>query len=221
MVSQKNRALAGVVGPVMFGGVISVLTVAQYDFLLRLGWHPFRPSGVPWPSGLALGPFGWLHVANSVVFGALLVAFALGFHRGMAGGSRVGPTLLAVTGAAFVLSGFKTDPDISGGPQSWHGLIHGIAYLLIVFSVLPCFFFLWWRMRGDPRWRGHGLYTLLTGVIMVILFLTPWSLSFYFFLALMLAWVEVTALRLRSVSEGVAEKGGAGGRAPWRTWTTP
>lgn len=218
--SQKSMALAGVVAPIMFGGVISFLTVAQYDFMLGLGWHPFGPSGVPWPSGLALGPFGWLHVVNSVVFGALLVVFALGLHRGVAGGSKVGPALLAVTGAAFVLSGFKTDPDISAGPQSWHGLIHGIAYLLIVFSVLPCFFFLWWRMRADPRWRLHGLFTLFTGATMVILFLSPWSLSFYFFLALMLAWVEAMALRLRSVDEGVAEKGGAERGAPWRTRAT-
>lgn len=87
-----------------------------------------------------LGPFGWLHVANSVLFGALLVVFALGLHWGLAGGSKVGPALPAVTGAAMALSGFKTDPHISGGPESWHGMIHGIAYLLFVFSLLPAFF---------------------------------------------------------------------------------
>lgn len=219
--AQRNGALAGLVAPVMFGAVILVLTVAQYDFMVGLGWHPLRDSGVPWPSGLALGPHGWLHVANSAVVGALLVVFAFGLHRGMAGGSKVGPALLAVTGAAFVLSGFKTDPDISGGPQSWHGMIHGIAYLLIVFSILPTFFFLWRRMRRDPLWRGHGLYTLITGVAMVVLFLTPWSPSFYFFLALMLVWVEVTALRLRSVTAGITAARGTEGGAPWRTRATP
>jgi len=218
--SQKSRALAGVVAPITFGFVVVLLTIVQYDFMLRLGWRPFQSSGVPWPSGLALGPFGWLHVANSVVFGALLVVFALGLHRGVAGGSKVGPALLTLTGAAFVLSGFKTDADISGGPQTWHGLIHGVAYLLIVFSVLPCFFFLWWRMRADPRWRLHGLWTLLTGTIMAILFLSPWSASFYFLLALMLAWVEVMALRLLSINDGIAEKGGFRGGTPLRTRAT-
>jgi hypothetical protein len=89
--SQKSRALAGIVAPVMFGAVIVVLTVAQYDHMLRLGWHPFRSSGMPWPSGLALGPFGWLHVANSIVFGTLLVVFAHGLHRGVAGARRLAP----------------------------------------------------------------------------------------------------------------------------------
>ena len=125
-----------------------------------------------------------------------------------------------MTGAAFVLSGFKTDPDISGGPQSWHGMIHGIAYLLIVFSLLPSLFFLWWRMREDPPWRGHGLYTLITGITMVILFLTPWSVSFYFFLALMLAWVGVMALRLLSLTAGVAAERGTERGASWRTRAT-
>jgi hypothetical protein len=220
--SQENRALVGVVAPAMFGAVIVALTVAQYDFLLGLGWRPVGDtSGVPWPSGLALGPLGAVQVANFVLFGLALILFAVGLHRGLAGGSKVGPALLAVAGVAMVLAGFKTDPDISAGPQSWHGLIHGIAYLLIVFSLLPCFFFLWWRMRKDFRWRGHGLYTLVTGVVMVILFLTPWSLSFYFFLTLMLAWVEVMALRLRSLTANVTAESAAEGEAPWRTRTVP
>lgn len=220
--SQENRALTGVVAPAMFGAVIVFLTVAQYDFMTGLGWRPVGDSsGVPWPSGLALGPLGALQVANFVLFGLALILFAVGLHRGLAGDSKVGPALLAVVGVAMVLAGLKTDPDISGGPQSWHGLIHGIAYLLFVFSLLPSFFFLWWRMRKDPLWRGHGRYTLITGVVMVMLFLTPWSLSFYFFLALMLAWVGVTALRLRSLTANVTAKSGAEGGTPWRTSAMP
>jgi hypothetical protein len=192
----------------VFGTVIVVLTILQYDFMSGLGWRPIGDSsGVPWPSGLALGPLGSLQVANFVLFGLALIFFAVGLHRGVeAGGrgSRVGPALLVLAGAAMVLAGFKTDPDVSGGPQTWHGMIHGISYLLFAFSLLPSFFFLWWRLRRDPPWRGHGLYTLISGVSMVILFLTPGSLSFYFFLAVMLAWVAVMALRLRALTEGVA-----------------
>ena len=143
-----------------------------------------------------------MQVVNFVPFGVALIFFAVGLHRGLAGDSKVGPALLAVAGVAMVLAGFKTDPDISAGPQSWHGMIHGFAYLLFVFSLLPAFFFLWWRMRRDPQWLGHGVYTVVTGIYMVILFLTPWPSSFYFFLALMVAWVEVLALRLRSKAGG-------------------
>jgi predicted cobalt transporter CbtA len=64
--------------------------------------------------------------------------------------STVGPALLVLAGVAMMLAGFKTDPDLSGGPQIWHGLIHGLAYFLFVFSLLPAFFLLWWRFRRDP-----------------------------------------------------------------------
>src|SRR5918999_206890 len=112
--SQENGALAGIIGPAVFALVVVVLTLVQYDFMVGLGWHPVRGSDVPWPSGLALGPLGWLQVAN------------------------------------FVL----------------------------LFSLLPAFFFLWWRLRNDPLWRGYGQYTLITGVLCVFLFFRPEPVAF-------------------------------------------
>ena len=100
----------------------------------------------------------------------------------------------------MVLAGFKTDPDLSGGPQTWHGLIHGLAYFHFIFSLLPAFFFLWWRLRRDPLWRGYYLYTLITGVLYVLLFLRPEPVAFYLFLALILVWIEVMAIRLHSIA---------------------
>jgi hypothetical protein len=201
-------ALAGIIAPVVFGFGIVALTVAQYDYMTGLGWRPFDDSsGVPWPSGLALGPLGFLQVANFVLFGVLLIFFALGLHRGVAPGARgskAGPALLMVAGFAMVLAGFETDPDISGGPQTWHGLIHGLAYLLFVFSLLPVFFVLWRRLRRDPHWRGYDLVTLITGILYVVLFFVPGAVAFYLFLALVLVWIEVMALRLRALAVGAS-----------------
>jgi hypothetical protein len=201
--SQENKALAGIIGPAMFGLIVVVLTLVQYDFMVGLRWHPTRSSEVPWPSGLALGPLGWLQVANFVLFGFTLIAVAVGLHRGVARGGRgssVGPALVILAGFAMVLASFKTDPDLSGGPQTWHGLIHGLAYFLFIFSLLPAFFFLWWRLRRDPLWRGYYLYTLITGVLYVLLFLRPEPVAFYLFLALILVWIEVMAIRLRFIA---------------------
>ncbi|HEX2182785.1 MAG TPA: DUF998 domain-containing protein [Rubrobacteraceae bacterium] len=198
--SHEKGALAGMVGPAAFALVVVALTLVQYDFMVELGWHPVRSSDVPWPSGLALGPLGWLQVANFVLFGLTLIAFAVGLHRGVAHGgrgSRIGPALLILAGVAMVLAGFKTDPDLSGGPQTWHGVIHGLAYFLFMFSLLPALFFLWWRLRRDPRWRGYVLYTLITGVLYVFLFFRPEPVAFYLFLALILVWIEVMAIQLR------------------------
>ena len=78
-------------------------------------------------------------------------------------------------------------------------MIHGLDYLLLVFSLLPAFFFVWWRPTNDPLWRGYGLCTLITGVLCVFLFFRPEPVAFYLFLALILVWIEAVAIRLRSV----------------------
>jgi len=202
----RNAAFAGMIGPALFALIVVVLTVAQYGFMVDLGWDPIGASDVPWPSGLALGPLGWLQVLNFILFGLALMVFAVGLHRGVAArvrGSVIGPVLLMVAGVALVLSAFKTDPSLSGGPQTWHGLIHGLAFLLLVLSLLLSFLLSWWRLRRDPRWRGYDLYTIITAVLYVVLFFRSASQwAFYLFLAVVLAWVEVMAIRLRSVAEG-------------------
>jgi hypothetical protein len=169
----RKAAFAGMIGPALFALIVVVLTAAQYGFMIDLGWDPVGASDVPWPSGLALGPLGWLQVLNFILFGLALMVFAVGLHRGVAArvrGSVIGPVLLVVAGVALVLAAFKTDPSLSGGPQTWHGLIHGLAFLLLVLSLLLSFLFLWWRLRRDPLWRGYDLYTIITAVLYVVLF---------------------------------------------------
>jgi hypothetical protein len=204
VVSPRNAALAGIIGPAVFAFIVVVLTIAQYGFMVRLGWDPIGASDVPWPSGLALGPLGWLQVLNFVFFGLTLIVFALGLHRGVAPRGRsswIGTALLVLTGVALVLAGFKTDPYLSEGPQTWHGWIHLLAFILLVLSLLLSLFFWWWRLRRDPRWRGYDLYTLITAILYVaLLFVSPWQWGFYLFLAVILTWIEVMALRLRSTN---------------------
>jgi len=210
----RRLADVGMIGPIVFGITIIILTFLEYDFITRIGWDPLQESDVAWPSGLALGPYGWLQVANFVLFGVCLIALAFGLHRGVRAGGRgswVGPALLVVAGVALVLSGFKTDPNISEPPQTWHGEIHVLAFLLLIFSLLPSFFVLWRRLRRDPLWRGYGRYTLVSGVLYTILFLIsfmgpfiPELVAFYLFLGVILAWIEVMALHLRSIATGAS-----------------
>ncbi|HEX2740976.1 MAG TPA: DUF998 domain-containing protein [Rubrobacter sp.] len=205
--SLRNAALAGMIGPAVFAFVAAVLTVAQYGFMVRLGWDPIGASDVPWPSGLALGPFGWLQVLNFVFFGLTLIVFALGLHRGVASGSWISPALLVVAGIGLVLAGFKTDPYLSEGPQTWHGWIHLLAFILLVLSLLLSLFFWWWRLRRDPRWRGYDLYTLITAILyLALLFVSVWQWGFYLFLAVILTWIEVMAIRLRSVAANASAR---------------
>jgi hypothetical protein len=203
VVSPRNAALAGMIGPAVFALVAVLLTFAQYGFMRDLGWDPLGASDVPWPSGLALGPLGWLQAANFAFFGLTLIVFALGLDRAVASGGRVtwaGPALMVVSGVSLMLAAFATDPRPMVELQTWHGAIHLLAFVFLVLSFLPSLFFWWRRSRRDPRWRGYAKYTLITALLYIVLLpASIWQWGFYLFLATLLAWIEVMAIHLRSV----------------------
>jgi hypothetical protein len=202
-VAVKAAAVAGMVGPVLFATTLLALTVVQYDFMLAIGWQPLRDPAGAWPSGLALSPYGWVQTTNFVISGTLLMLFAAGLHLGVADGrgSRAGPTLLFVAGAAMALMGFGTDPFQSSGPQTLHNLIHDLAFALFLLTLLPALLFLWHLFREDALWRSHSRYTLATAILTTLLVLLP-GVAYYLFLAVVLVWFEATALRLLRLSGG-------------------
>src|SRR5215207_6991167 len=141
----KVGAFAGMVGPVLFGTILVMLTTVQYNFMVDIGWQPLEDPAGAWPSGLTLGPYGWAQVLNFIVSGLLLMLLAVGLHCTATSGhgSRLGPTVLFVAGAALALMGFNTDPVLREGPRTLHGLVHDLAFALFVLSLLSSLFFLW------------------------------------------------------------------------------
>ena len=194
----KLARIAGTIGPVLFGGILLALSVLEYDFMLGIGWRPAADPAGAWPSGLALGPYGAAQTANFVTSGFLLCLFALGLHLEITTGrtsAAPGSLLLFVAGMAMALLGFGTDPIERAGPRSSHGLIHDSAFVVFVLAFLAALFLLWWGLRRDARWRGYARYTLATGMLAVLLISLP-GVAYYLFLVALLAWIEVTALRL-------------------------
>jgi uncharacterized membrane protein YidH (DUF202 family) len=190
-------AIAGMIGPVLFGTILLGLSVLEYDFMLGIGWRPVADPAGAWPSGLALGPYGPAQVANFVVSGLLLAFFSLGLHLGARDGrgSPLGPALLFAAGTALTLMGFETDPIRRIGPRSLHGLIHDAAYVIFVLAFLAALFSLWRRFEADPRWRAHARYTLATGTLAVLLLLLS-GVAYYLFIVTLLIWIEVSAILL-------------------------
>jgi hypothetical protein len=185
------------IGPILFGTALLALSSLQYDFMLRIGWRPLADPAGAWPSGLALGPYGPVQVANFVVSGLLLALFAVGLHLGVTEGrgSPRGTGLLVVAGVSMALMGFETDPIRRVGHRSIHGLIHDAAFVLFVFTFLAALFLLWWSFRAHTLWRYHARYTLTTGILAIVLLLLP-GVAYYLFIATVLAWIEVSAIRL-------------------------
>ena len=191
--------LAGVLGPVLLAAVLVSLTAVQYDSMLGMGWKPLTDPAGAWPSGLALGPYGWAMDLDFVVSGVLLTLFALGLDRAISRGPKAGPALLSLSGAAMALLAFETDPIRRTGPRSWHGLVHDAAFVVFALALLLALLFLWRRMRKNPGWRRHARYTLATAFVCAACLVLP-GVAYYGFLAAALAWIEATAIKMLAAS---------------------
>ena len=156
VVSTRTLALGGVVGPWLWTAVVVALTIVEYDTLTSFGWTPGQDNGVNYPSSLALGPVGWLQMVNFAVLGVLLFGLAVGLFRSVRRRMmvRVGPVLLGVAGVGLVLSAFPTDHGPPDAAETWHGAIHGLAFVVTFVPLLLGFFFLAVSFRRDWRWRG-------------------------------------------------------------------
>ncbi|WP_211593180.1 DUF998 domain-containing protein [Microbispora sp. H10836] len=87
-----------IAGPVYVG-------VSLTEALTRDGFDLTRHAR----SLLANGDFGWIHIANFVLAGAVIIAFAAGLRRAHSRGRA--PRLLAVYGLSLPAAGaFRADP---------------------------------------------------------------------------------------------------------------
>jgi hypothetical membrane protein len=131
---RVTRSLLGygvLAGPVyVTTSVVQALAHDGFD-LTRHSW-----------SQLATGPQGWIQMANLMLTGAMVVAFAVGLHR--AGPSRWAPRLIATYGLGLVAAGLLVADPAAGYPvgmpapavPTWHGIGHfvagGIGFLALI-----------------------------------------------------------------------------------------
>ena len=190
----KLAALAGIVGPVLFAVVVTGLTIAQADFMRTLGWNPLGPV-IDWPSGLALGPYGWLMTVTFFGCGAMMAFFAYGLQLAL--DEKFATTLLMIAGVAMMGLITATDRTLSAAPRTWHGLLHDGFFALLGFTMMPGMLLLGRVFRKNERWKDLALYTWGTLAFVIPTFWLK-GVAFYVFLLAILTWSVVVALRLRS-----------------------
>ncbi len=211
---------AGVLGPVLFWLVVII------DGATKPGYDARRH----FISELALGERGWVQSTNFIVVGVLTIAFAAGLRRLFPTGraSIFGPLLVGFVGLGLAASGvFRTDPanypvkaDAAQGTTS--GAIHGLAFVVVVGSVIAACFVLARRFRQEPTWRGYGMYSVITGILvpawLVVLVVAgddrPYTgLLQRALVATFFGWLAVIAARAVAL-ETRAEPAGAGTAQP-------
>lgn len=173
--TPADRVTKSLLGYGVIAGPFYVL-VALTQALTREGFDLARHQ---W-SLLSNGGPGWIQVANFVVTGLMVIAFAVGLSRALTPGigARWAPRLIGVFGAGLVAAGaFRADPALgfpSGtpdgpGPVSWHGLLHfaagGIGFTC---QAIACFVVARrYSMDGD---RALAVFSRVTGTVFIATF---------------------------------------------------
>jgi hypothetical protein len=140
--------------------------------------HPF--------SMLSLDDLGWIQIANFVIVGLLFTACAVGMRRAWGQNSILtplpggtwGPLLIGAFGVSQIFGGvFLADAGLGfppGAPEgqpatvSVTGMIHGLAFMVGMSSLIASFFVLARRfaVAGDRDWAR---YSVASGVVFVLL----------------------------------------------------
>jgi hypothetical membrane protein len=201
---RVTRSLLGygvIAGPFYVGvSLAQALTRDGFD-LTRHAW-----------SLLANGELGWIQVANFTVTGAMLVAFAVGLRRALAGGrgGRWAPRLIGTFGVGMALSAlvFRADPAQGfppGAPEqpelTWHGALHYPVAGIAFFSLVVACFVLASRFGAEGR-RGWAAFSRVAGVVFLVGFAglsasggAAWSVvGFIVALVVVFAWISAVAV---------------------------
>lgn len=187
-------ALAGVIAPLWFAVIVALLTVAEADFMRTLGWDPLGPV-IDWPSGLAMGPYGWIMTVTFFVCGALMAFFAYGLKLAL--DDKGATTLLMAAGFAMMGLVFTSQPTIGRTSYNWHGFLHDAFFVLLGLTLMPGMLLLGWIFRKKERWKHLSIYTWATLVLVIPTFWLK-GVAFYVFLLAILLWCEIVAFRLRA-----------------------
>ena len=198
--ARSVPAIAGIVGPIAFlvGDLVASLTTAGYSFV---------SDSI---SRLALTRIGWLQTIGFLALGLLMEVFVVGLLVSVrrARGLRPGIGLLLVCGFGILMIGaFRMDP--SGVSRTIEGTIHSAAAYTLALLFPAALLLLAPSLRSDPNWKSLFVYTLVAGLLALVLtlglLLLP-SLAGWFGLyervmvGNLTLWVAVAAVHLLRLS---------------------
>ena len=184
-------------GPILFAVVLTSLTYIEYDFLLSLGWHPIQRPTFDWPSGLALGKYGYIMTTTFIISGLLMSLFGLRLKSDLKPGrtSQAASTLMVLAGLFLAGLAFQTDPTIRDTPATWHGRLHDLSFVLLGLTLFPSMILLGFAFRENMHWQNLSAYTFFTVALVAPAFFLKGA-AFYVFLFAVLVWNEIVVIRL-------------------------
>lgn len=156
---------------------------------------------------LSNGSLGWIQVANFILTGAFVLAFAAGMARAM--GRSWAPRLIAGYGLGLIAAGFFVADPMNGFPAgapagrpetiTVHGMLHIVAAALGFLCLIAACVVMARRFASERR-RGWTAFSAVTGVAYLVAFAGVASGSSSaavvvgFWAALILAWAWMGAV---------------------------
>jgi hypothetical protein len=194
----RLAVIAGISGPLLLGSVITILTVIQRGFMTSIGWRLAAP--LDWPSGLSLGPYGWIMTATFLLSGLFIIVFASGLRLRLPRTRLAALATWLLIAAGYGLIGLisPTDKTLRTTPATWHGRLHDSSFVIIGVTLMPAMVLLGYIFLKDRNWKNLAIYTWITVALAVPTFWMK-GFAFYVFLLAILVWCEVIAFRLRGL----------------------
>lgn len=207
--SRRFQGLAAMIAGPLFLAVVALLTFAELDFMHGLGWGFTSDDQVPWPSGLVLGDYGPIQIANFALAGTLLFIFVQGFRRELPATrlGRITGWLLTAIPVGLVVSAFPTDRATVAGdsPNTWHGWLHVLGFVVIALMSLVVPILTALALRGNARWRGFAALSVAV-VLLEAVFFFPLDFlgdpAFVGYLVVLFGWFAALGARLRHLALG-------------------
>ena len=155
-------AVAGIAGPIIFAVVALVQSVLRQD-------HSLVENPI---SALAAGTSGWVQNVNFLLFGLLMIAYAIGLHLGVRPGrwSVVGFAFLVLSGIGLMWGGAFPVTDSTGAFDESR-VLHIPGFIMTFLGGGIGLIAMSRRMARDPRWKSVATYALVTGIAMLVLIL--------------------------------------------------
>jgi len=200
-VIQKTAARAGILAPILFTILVAV------ESLLRPGYSQIYNN----VSDLGIGSYAIIQNANFIVFGILLIVFAIGFGDSLPSTQKTSKqlawliTIFAIgimfAGITLLLIGaFSEDPMLAA---------HALASFVAFFAIIGAQLLTWRALKesNEATWERYGRYSLVSGLLSLLLlvaFSYTSSVAYHgaterAFIAVWMIWIIVSGLKLVSL----------------------
>ena len=178
MKKQKiNRylAISGILVPLFYLSLVIILGLLEPDYS-----HMSKMMSL---LGGVVGIRGLIFNIGVSIVGLLIIAFGIGLHRSInkGDGSKIGPGLLVLGGVGLIGACiFHCDAGCANFivEMTFIGAMHGLTAFLSGLGLGISPFFIFARLRKDPRWGNYKWFTLIMGIITNIPAVVLWVTVF-------------------------------------------